>query len=275
MTDVEMTNKKANNFEPEENKGQWQKNLAYCTTVVGVLYKIHISMLTKLSPDMGSILSIPDGKDATDPTHEGTELFPLLLLASKSRSSMTSCTGFTVEWKPMDNLEEKEHICTNLLKVSDLWQIDMGKAYAIRNLKDMYLLPSRRLELAGKFSIPEWVEPAVMAIFEGKLSDLTDMDLLCIGLKVYSILVRGMERMEIEIKRTANVEPRMVVDPDCQCQNHGACIAAWKRLWWDKIGRKLLHPDKPMKTDTIIGEVIRFAHKDLNERCRDDMVREI
>ncbi|KAJ6624166.1 hypothetical protein B0H10DRAFT_1685839, partial [Mycena sp. CBHHK59/15] len=155
-------------------------------------YKIHISMLTKLSPDMGSILSIPDGKDATDPTREGTELFPLLL------------PGIEVQ------------------EFNDF----------------LYWL--------YRFSIPEWVEPAVMAIFEGKLSDLTDMDLSCIGLKVYSILVRGMERMEIEIKRTANVEPPMVVDPDWQCQNHGACIAAWKRLWWDKIGRKLLHPDKPM-----------------------------
>lgn len=42
-----------------------------------MLYKIHISMLTQLSPDMASILSIPDGRGIGDPMKEGTERWPL------------------------------------------------------------------------------------------------------------------------------------------------------------------------------------------------------
>jgi hypothetical protein len=43
------------------------------------LFKIHISMLTNLSLDMGSILAIPDRKESGDPFWEGTERWPLLM----------------------------------------------------------------------------------------------------------------------------------------------------------------------------------------------------
>ncbi|KAJ7732947.1 hypothetical protein DFH07DRAFT_780787 [Mycena maculata] len=266
----------------EENKGQWNKNLAYwfadgsiVLRVENILYKIHISMLTKLSPDMGGILAIPDGKFDDDPTREGTEQFPLLLpgLSIQEFEDLLYWV-YRVEWKALDDAE-KERVCTNLLKVSDLWQIEVGRAYAIDALQTIYLPPSRRLELAGKYSIHHWVEGAVAEIFSGKLTDLSEDDLSRIGLKVYSILVKGMHRMEIEMRRTANVEPAMTLDPDWQCKNHSVCIAAWKRLWWDRIGRKLLHPDSPIKTDAILAEVKKLTHKDLNDNCRKDMVREI
>jgi hypothetical protein len=43
------------------------------------IYNIHISMLEKLSTVMSLILSIPDGKEANDPTREGTLEYPLLI----------------------------------------------------------------------------------------------------------------------------------------------------------------------------------------------------
>ena len=43
------------------------------------MYKVHISVLGKLSPDMASILAIPDGKNPSDPGREGTEQWPLLV----------------------------------------------------------------------------------------------------------------------------------------------------------------------------------------------------
>lgn len=153
--------------------------------------------------------------------------------------------------------------------------MDVAKTYAVDALKHMYLPPSRRLELAGKFSLHDWVEPAVTEILEGKLSDLADTDLNRIGIQVYSILVRGKERMEIEMRRTANVEPALAADPDWQCQKHAVCVAVWKQLWWDKIGRKLLHPDRPITTDAILAEAKKLVHKDMNEKCRQDILRQM
>jgi hypothetical protein len=84
-----------------------------------------------------------------------------------------------------------------------------------------------------------------------------------------------MERLHIEIKRTANVEPPMTLDLDWQCTKHNMCIATWKRLWWDRIGCKLLQLDTPIKTTEILAEVKRLSNKDLNEKCCLDMVRDI
>jgi hypothetical protein len=175
----------------------------------------------------------------------------------------------------MINLEERERVLTNLLKVCSLWEISVGKNYAKLNLEGIYLDPSRRLELARQYSIHEWVPGAVDEIFQGKLADLNDLDLARMGVKVYSIIAKGMERLHIEIKRTANVEPPMTLDPDWQCTKHNMCVATWKRLWWDRIGRKLLQPDTPIKTTEILAEVKRLSNKDLNEKCRLDMVRDI
>jgi hypothetical protein len=80
---------------PVQNVGQWAKNLMYWLgdgsivirvnvlwmqeetilsfhQIEGVLYKIHVSLLTQLSPNLAEILSIPHG-----PVEEGNELFPL------------------------------------------------------------------------------------------------------------------------------------------------------------------------------------------------------
>ncbi|KAK6987973.1 hypothetical protein R3P38DRAFT_2805222 [Favolaschia claudopus] len=67
----------------------------------------------------------------------------------------------------------------------------------------------------------------------------------------------------------------MSTDPDWQCTTHSACIATWKRLWWDKIGRQLLCPERALKTKDIQAEVEKLTHKDLHEGCRLDMVRKI
>ncbi|KAJ7165970.1 hypothetical protein C8R46DRAFT_1275372 [Mycena filopes] len=270
---------------PVENVGQWTKALNYWNAdgsivirIDGVLYKIHVSTLMKLSPNMASILAIPSGKTVGDPTQEGTEKYPLHIggLTVQEFEDFLFWL-YRVEWTPMSDPVEKERILTSLLKVADMWEIDVGRQYAVNHLQGMNLPPARRLKLAGKYSIHDWVERAVGDIFRSKLSALSDTDIQDLGLKVYSIIVRGMERLEIEIRRTANVAPKMTSagESDYACSNHNVCATTWKRLWWDKIGRKLLHPDAPIQCDKILEEVRKVSHKDLNPVCRLDMVTEI
>ncbi|KAJ7741126.1 hypothetical protein B0H16DRAFT_1757400 [Mycena metata] len=194
-------------------------------------------------------------------------------------------------WTPLSDNLQKERVMANLLKVTDVWEIAVGRQYAIDNLESMYLPPSRRLELARMFSIFHWVEPAVTEIFSGRLSALSIEDIGRVDIKVYSILVKGMERLEIEMRRTANVAPPMIpATPSPKAgESHPPlqttyvfhkpynldCAATWKRLWWDKVGRQLLHPDAPIKSDAILGEVKKLSHKDLHEKCRLDMVQKI
>ncbi|KAJ7433763.1 hypothetical protein FB451DRAFT_1195939, partial [Mycena latifolia] len=220
--------------------------------VEDILYKIHVSMLVKLSPDMGSILRYP-GWQKDWRSNRGDREVALAsagltvqefedFLTWVYRADQKTASGLRCPTTKGANV-----FTTNLLKVSDLWQIEVGR-------------PTR---LSG------------YQIFDGRISDLSLIDIGRIGTKVYSVLVNGMERMEMEIRRTANVEPPLTADPDWQCQKHAMCAAAWKQLWWDKLGRKLLHPDHPIKTDAILAEAKKMVHKDLNERCRQDVLQQM
>jgi hypothetical protein len=63
-----------------------------------------------------------------------------------------------------------ERICTNLLKLAHKWEIEVAKDHAIGLLQTIDIPPSRRLQLAGKFGITQWVEPTVAKIFEKRES---------------------------------------------------------------------------------------------------------
>ncbi|KAJ7137895.1 hypothetical protein C8R44DRAFT_728089 [Mycena epipterygia] len=225
---------------------------------------------------MEAILSIPDGKTTDDPSREGTEKYPLHIEGVTREEFDDLLGGFLYhpEYKIIADTD-KERVYTNLLKLSDKFIMKAGKRYAIKNLEDIYLPPARRLELAGKFGIPQWVEPAVKYILNHKLTELTAEDLALIGLGVYAILVKGKEFMDVEIRRTASRAPSMIQDPSWNCPDHKSCDTTWKRLWRKEIGWKLLHPTFPMKPDEILWTVQKFRDAGLYEKCRDDVIREI
>jgi hypothetical protein len=179
------------------------------------------------------------------------------------------------EWESLGSDADKERVCTNLLKLSDMWQIIAGRLYAISVLETMDLPPSRRLDLAGKFTITHWVEPAVRKILNGKLVHLSDGDVCAMGWKVYSILAKAFEKLEEETRRTAFVPPMMGKDPSYECKNHSSCLSVWPKLWFDKIGRNLLHAIAPIRLNEIHAKVANdetFRHSGLSEPCRVDMV---
>ncbi|KAK7001977.1 hypothetical protein R3P38DRAFT_3215709 [Favolaschia claudopus] len=87
MNDSESGNKAQQNGEVVKNTGQFIQHIAYWysdgSIVVRVdnqtIYKIHLSMLTKLSKVTEEILTIPDNKQSDDPNREGTLLYPLFI----------------------------------------------------------------------------------------------------------------------------------------------------------------------------------------------------
>ncbi|KAJ7923988.1 hypothetical protein B0H13DRAFT_2315995 [Mycena leptocephala] len=190
------------------------------------LYRVHLSIITKLSPIIAQILAIPNGKEAGDPTQEGAERFPLHFAGLTVHEFEDFLFWmYKSEWKPITDVEIKERVFIDLLKLSSMWEMEVGKQYAVAHLQNMDLAPSRRLQLARQFSIPEWVSGAVEKIFQGKLSDLNDLDIACIDVKSYSIIAKGMAQMDIEMRRTANVEPPMTTDANWECKKHSTCIA--------------------------------------------------
>ncbi|KAJ7936584.1 hypothetical protein B0H13DRAFT_2303631 [Mycena leptocephala] len=202
-------------------------------------------MLMKLSEVMQSILSIPNRKATDVPTREGTLLYPLYLPGTNTQEFNDFLLWlYRAEWDALGGDREKERICTHHLKLSDI------------------------------FAIPDWVRPAVKKILSDNLSRLTDDDLRAIGWKVYSMLVKAKEIQDAETRRIAFVPPTMAKDPSWECQNHASCLSVWPKVWFEKIGRELLHPDIPMRLTDIaamVGNEETLRHPRLCEPCRSDM----
>ncbi|KAJ7613811.1 hypothetical protein DFH06DRAFT_1146559 [Mycena polygramma] len=271
---------------PAEPKKEWTRSADYyffdgsiVIRVEKVLYKIQKGFLVRVSDVMQQLLSIPDGKPEGE-TREGTDDYPFFIDGITSQEFDDFLGGFAYRLAIPSNWNEvaaddKERVYTNLLKLSDMWEIEAGKACAIKNLEDIYLPPSRRLQLACRYKIPQWIEPAVRWILNHPLKELTLDDLTRMGLEVFGILVKGKEHMDVEIRRTANVAPRMIEDPSWECDQHKSCAKVWKRLWRKEIGWLMLHPTIPMKPSEVLWTVKKFSHPGLSPRCLEDMCRVI
>ncbi|KAK6991708.1 hypothetical protein R3P38DRAFT_1927086 [Favolaschia claudopus] len=98
------------------------------------------------------------------------------------------------------------------------------------------------------------------------------------GYPVYIKLVKVQEKIDAETRRTAFVPPEMSKDPSWECTNHASCLRAWPKIWFDQIGRQLLHPDKPLMLRHILPAVLQpgaLKHAGFHEQCRQDMISKI
>ncbi|KAF8218005.1 hypothetical protein K438DRAFT_1952865 [Mycena galopus ATCC 62051] len=167
------------NSQYQKHSSFWKNNGSIVVRVdERTIYRIHQSMLEELSDVMNSIFSIPNNKALGDPTREGSEKYPLYIPGT----SVTEFDDFLMwlyrtQWIPLgSDSEEHERICKNLLKLAHKWEIEPAKTHAIATLETMVIPPSRHLQLARRFSISHWVEPAVKEIFEQRITALTNFD---------------------------------------------------------------------------------------------------
>lgn len=178
------------------------------------------------------------------------------------------------EWVPVNGDEDKERLYLSLLRLSARWDIPSGVSYAITALHGLLLPAPRRLEIARMYSIPDWVRPAVRRLLACPLGDLTDAEMNQIGIKVYSLLVQGRERMEAEMRWVAQVPPEMVKDHSWRCTDNKVCASAFKDFWWNKIGRKLLHPSVPSDYTQIPDLIQKTSNwNGLHPECKLEMER--
>ncbi|KAJ7344071.1 hypothetical protein DFH08DRAFT_962213 [Mycena albidolilacea] len=164
---------------------------------------------------MDSIFSIPDGKAVGDSTREGEEMYPLYIPDTTVGEFDDFLQWlYRAQWVALgSDVAVLERICTHLLKLMHKWEIEVAKDYAISLLRTIDIPLARRLQLAGKFGITQWVEPTVAKIFKKKITALTHFDVEAMGWPVFMMLVKAQESMDVETRRTALVPPQMLKDP--------------------------------------------------------------
>lgn len=140
----------------------------------------------------------------------------------------------------------QEDFIVSVLHVSNFLDIPDGKAWAIRELPQLATFnPILRLELARKYRIDDWVEPAFHSLMTLPLHNIEVEEAARIGLPFYNILVRTKLKIENHRRDMAFVPPPAENDID-RCDTPCHCCLSWSKEWWNGVGRQLLHPDTPM-----------------------------
>ncbi|KAJ7748631.1 hypothetical protein B0H16DRAFT_1552724 [Mycena metata] len=56
------------------------------------------------------------------------------------------------------------------------------------------------------------------------------------------------------------------------CWDHRNCERVWKESWWPLVGKKILHPDKPMKLSDLGDHVRKLSLPGMKFKCQEDAV---
>ena len=121
------------------------------------------------------------------------------------------------DWQPPAS---DETFLVNILKLSSLWDINVGRQYAISYLDALTLHPARRLELSRMFHVHKWVEPAVRALLQMTFKSLSAENATQIGFHMYIMLCKTKEALEYERKLAAHCVPPMNFDQSYRCILH-------------------------------------------------------
>jgi hypothetical protein len=143
--------------------------------------------------------------------------------------------------------------------------------FAIGGLENLTLQPTRRLELARLYSIPQWIAPAIRKIIPLLLANITDTEAAQMGFKVYTIIAQVKEVIEQERQALAAYPPSLLVAPSfsCSVRSHSRCKEAWSGFWWKKVARAILHPMNPLPLTQVLQLIVEAPLPEgMNITCR-------
>ncbi|KAG2138191.1 hypothetical protein BD769DRAFT_1663768 [Suillus cothurnatus] len=212
------------------------------------LFCVHRGVLVRHSPALEGILAMPSGYDTN-----GTEQLPIIL-HQISEEDFTHFLNWVYHISSVPPPPEEQFLVA-ILKVSHLWMISNSIQFAIDGLEKLTLHPTRQLELARLYSIPQWIAPAIQEIMPLSLASTTDTEAAQMGFKVYTIIAWAKEVM------------------DCSSHLHSQCKEAWSGFWWKKVARAILHPMNPLPLTQILQLVIKAPLPNgMNIACKQAMV---
>ncbi|KAI0691446.1 hypothetical protein BC835DRAFT_1307499 [Cytidiella melzeri] len=237
----------ANSFPPEkmENQrcnGKYTKSPDFCFNdgtiwirVERTLYCLHRGILESHSETFAQILPMRGtGGDKEDN--------PVFLESITSADFDYLVRHIFIGWvapPPYDTA-----MLISLLKLGSLYQMKLVLTFAQYHIKDEpRISPATKINLARRYTIPDWVRPAFEALVRTGPLHITDEDIDQLGLVTYAILTRAQAEIARERLRLSLAAPPTVLGDGCVA--HDRCEGAWKEFWGIKVSRWLNHPDKP------------------------------
>ncbi|KAG1733537.1 hypothetical protein EDB19DRAFT_1911523 [Suillus lakei] len=232
------------------------------------LFCVHRGVLVRHSPALEAILAMPSGYDT-----DGTEQLPIVL-HQISEEDFTYFTYFLSWVYHISSVPPppEEQLLVTILKVSHLWMISNSTKFAIDGLENLTLQPTRRLELAQLYSIPQWIAPAIHEIIPMSLVNTTNTEAAQMGFKVYIIIAWAKEVIERErqgISCLPTLTPCFTIFQLLSFR----CKEAWSGFWWKKVAHAILHPTNPLPLTQTLQLIIEAPLPDgMNVACRQAMI---
>ncbi|KAJ7489639.1 hypothetical protein B0H11DRAFT_2229662 [Mycena galericulata] len=259
----------------------WEtESRTFVYAVEGTTYRFPLALLKMMSPPLTAIFDIPfSGVMNKDGHVEGSEENPIILsgITSAQLNDFLSYF-FKSALVPVEELPRarQEQFCVNLLTVGCIWDIGEATAYAKSVLVGLDLSSVRILQIAKRFAIHDWVEAAVRKLVP-IVGTLGSDDALALGPITLNILNQAKCAIDTERLYVAHVAPKLTSADelnygDCSQANHGSCERSVKELWWNLVGRKVLHPTNPMALDAIGEFLHRTTFHGMSQKCQDNMV---
>ncbi|KAI5994956.1 hypothetical protein EDC04DRAFT_2586045, partial [Pisolithus marmoratus] len=165
------------------------------------IFRLHKSILFMHSQTLETILTIPSGVEG-----DGEDSNHAIFLEGISRDEFEHF----ISWVYHVGSTSQQHTIpslTAILKISWLWMIENSIVWAITNLGMLDLSPAHKLELARKYSIPEWIPHATQALILSPLAKINEEDVSRLGLRVYVIIAKAHEMIECERKNPCSCTP--------------------------------------------------------------------
>jgi hypothetical protein len=130
----------------------------------------------------------------------------------------------------------------SILKLSVFLEVKDGENWALAELPRLSnFSPALKLEVARKYRVDNWVEPAFRELMTIPLQDFEISDVHRIGLTYYAILVNTKAKIDDHRRSLAFRAPDIVCG--IFCTTKAACAISWASEWWRGIGKQLLHPE--------------------------------
>ncbi|KDR67114.1 hypothetical protein GALMADRAFT_147338 [Galerina marginata CBS 339.88] len=230
-----------------------------------MLFKVDFGRLEKYAVTIREIFGLP-----AELANEGTETNPVIIDGLKIKEFSSFLKWFDdLKWRRSQDTAD-EPFLLGVLGVCHKWMIDDGKAWAVAQLNllssrppdpnnpnrptDQSLSAARRLDMAERLEIPEFVYPAVSSLLNknenGKFTrSITDDEINLMGTKTYSILA-------------------------ILCQSHPACIISWKSIWSTVILKHLIGQN-PLPITGMAETIRATSFPNLNADCLSDTIAKL
>lgn len=159
-----------------------------------------------------------------------------------------------------------------------MWDIEESITWATSRLEELDLTPAQRLQLARMYMIPHWIAPAMQQLIHAPLADISVADADCLGLRVYMIIAKAHERIEIERKSIGAVAPGLSLAPSLACSvtKHSTCKDTWAQVWWNKVAYRILHPTNPLHLSAVFNHVTGLSDpQGLNPQCKAKFLEQV